>query len=195
LRFHSEVGGTTGRIDDQRRPVTGPAQGAPRLEGVQDCLCQGDLSPERRMHRILKEFVVQETAPSDCMKVRLPVDQNAVVARSHIAIDRLKVCEHALRVAVEIARRHVVLVGLVPSSALIEKPSEAKVRFCEAGLRSHEQAVLGDGCRRIFLFDAARGQNCAGKRLALRPRRRGWQVRAVGIVSHVISRRHDKNHK
>jgi len=79
-RRDPELGGTTGRIDDRRRPVAGPAEGAPGLERMQDRLRQRDLSPQRRMHCILKEFVVQETMTADRMKVRLPVDKNAVVA-------------------------------------------------------------------------------------------------------------------
>ena len=68
------------------------------------------------------------------MKVRLCIDQDAVVARRDVAIGSLKLRRAADRVAVMVAHFGIMTIRFVPCPAPLEQPGEPERTLGEAGL-------------------------------------------------------------
>ena len=84
------MGGAFRRVDDRDRRILRPAEGPPRAERLEHCLRQRDLASQRRVHRVLEQLIVQQAVATDRMKVRLCVNQDAVVAGCDVAVDLLE---------------------------------------------------------------------------------------------------------
>ncbi len=106
------------------------------------------------------------------MKIRLAVDQDAVMPSGHVAVCLLKLAEAADRQAVEIAGRNVMLVGVVPFARTLEQPRQAIVGIGKARLPSQEPPILLNARRGIGRLVGASGQKLKAKRLANRARGR-----------------------
>ena len=115
------------------------------VKRLQHRLGQRDLAAQRRVHRILKQLVVQQTVAANRMKVRLCINQNAVVSGCDVAVDLLEGGQAAHRIAVSIPGRDVVLIGLVPRLFLLEQPGEAEVRLGKARVLRQERSIALDG--------------------------------------------------
>src|SRR6516165_5969281 len=106
------------------------------------------------------------------MKVRLPIDQNAVMPGGHLAIDRLERAQQPHRIAVAIARRDILRIGLVPGLLLLEELPQSIMRLGEARLQANECAIAIDALIQIGRLEAARCSKLSSKRVALVARSR-----------------------
>ena len=84
------------------------------------------------MHRILEQLVIEQTVPADCVKVRLPVDENAIVPGGDITVDFLKRGQAAHGITVQISGGDKMPVSFVPGACFSEERSQSIVRFGEA---------------------------------------------------------------
>jgi len=163
------------------------------VESVQHCLGQRDLAPQRGMHRVLKELIVQETVTTNRPKVRLPVDQDAPVPRGHVTVNLLKGGRAAHRIAVQIAGRNVMAVSFIPGGGPLEKLGQAIVRLGEAGLKGEEQSVSVHAVRGIVCLEPACVQKRASIGFALVARHARQKKRAVWLEVRIVGRRQDEN--
>ena len=92
-----------------------------RVERDQDRLCQRDLPAQRRVHRVLKKLIVEQTVAADRMKVSLPVNQDAAMPRGHVTVNLLERARATHRHAVQVPRRHVFPIGFFPHAGLLEE--------------------------------------------------------------------------
>ena len=104
------------------------------MQRGQHALRQHDLAPQRRVHRVLEQLVIQQAVAADSMKIRLSVDQYAVVPRGDIAVHLLKIAGAADRHAVEVSGRDVMPVGVVPVALRFQQPRQPIVRLGETRL-------------------------------------------------------------
>ena len=183
-----------GRVDDRDGRIRGPTKRPLGAKRDQDRLRQRDLPAQRRVHRVLKELVVQQTVTADRMKVGLPVNQDAAMSRGHVTVDLLERAGATHRHAVQVSGRHVFPIGFVPVARLLEELAQSVMRFREARLAGDQRAIALRSRpldRRLRSLRAARNSRANTSRIVSR-RRRG-QERSVRFKARVVCRRQDQD--
>jgi len=61
-----------------------------RLQALEDRLRQRDLAPQRRVHGVVEQVVVQEAVRTDCVEQGLAINQDAVMRGGYIAVRLLE---------------------------------------------------------------------------------------------------------
>src|SRR5437868_15460974 len=86
-RSQLELPRASGRINDRHGRRLGPANRLTVAKGQKHPLRQGKLAAQRRVDTIVEQMIVKETVDANFMKIRLSVDQRAVMSGGHLAVN------------------------------------------------------------------------------------------------------------
>ena len=90
------------------------------MQLLKDRLGQGNVPAQRRVHRVVKERVVEHAVGTYRVKKCLTIDQNATPAPGDVAIDLLKRGQCSHRVAIVVSGRDKMRVSFVPVPAVLK---------------------------------------------------------------------------
>ncbi len=190
---HPEIRRAVGRVDDRGRHRPGPTEGLSRMQLLKDRLGQGNVPAQRRVHRVVKERVVEHAVRTYRVKKCLTIDQNATQAPGDVAIDLLKRGQCAHRVAIVVSGRDKMRVSFVPVAGGAQEQGQAIMRLGEAGLRTEQAAIAIDATARVARLAGADRQELTRECLALGSRYIRRQVRPVRFEAGIVGRRCDEH--